>query len=68
MSMVYINERIDVNTTFKKITSNLWVVCIGSNSFKGISYAGKPLYLNLYPFKSMEATKEEYLHVFVFIA
>ncbi len=57
-----------MSTQLKKITSNLWVVCIGSNSFKGISYAVKPLYLDLYPFKSMEATKEEYLHVFVFIA
>ncbi len=26
----------------KKIPSNLWVVCIGSNSFQGISYVGKP--------------------------
>ncbi len=28
--------------SFKNIPSNLWVVRVGSNSFQGISYAGKP--------------------------
>jgi len=28
--------------SFKKIPSNLRVVCAGSNSFQGISYVGKP--------------------------
>ncbi len=31
-----------MSTQLKKIHSNIWVVCIGSNSFQGISYAGKP--------------------------
>jgi hypothetical protein len=39
--------------SFKKIPSNLVVVCIGSNSFQGISYAGKPQVASSYSFKSM---------------
>ncbi len=42
--------------SFKKIPSNLWVVCIGSNSFQGISYAGKPQVVSSYSFKSMFTT------------
>jgi hypothetical protein len=40
--MAYINECIDVNTALKNVPSNLSVVCVGSDSFQGISYAGKP--------------------------
>jgi hypothetical protein len=39
--MVYIDECIDVNTALKNVPSNLSVVCKGSDSFQGISYAGK---------------------------
>jgi len=39
--------------SFKKIPSNLWVVCVGSNSFQGISYPGKPQVLSSYSFKYM---------------
>jgi len=39
--------------SFKKITSNLRLVRIGSNSFQGISYAGKPQVVSSYSFKSM---------------
>ncbi len=39
--MVYINECIDVNTGFKKIPSNQWVVWVGNIIFQEISYAGK---------------------------
>ena len=51
--MVYINECIDVKTALKN-PSNLWVVCIGSDSFQGISYAGKPQVVSSYSFKSMD--------------
>ena len=50
--MVYINECIDVNTAFKN-PSYLWVVRVGSNSFQGISYAGKYQVVSSYSFKSM---------------
>ncbi len=46
--MVYINERIVVNRALKKIPSNLRVVRVGSNSFQGISYAGKPQVVSRY--------------------
>ncbi len=45
--MVYINESIDVNTALKN-PSSLWVVCVGSNSFREISYAGKPQVVSSY--------------------
>ena len=34
--------------SFKKITSNLWVVHIGSVSFQEISYIGKPQVVSKY--------------------
>ncbi len=49
--MVYINECTDVNIALK-MPSNLWVVCIGSNNFQGISYAGKPQVVSSYSLKS----------------
>jgi hypothetical protein len=39
--------------SFKKIPSNLWVVHVGSDSFQGIAYAGKPQVVSSYSFKSM---------------
>ncbi len=38
--------------TFKKILQ-IWVVCVGSNSFQGISLACKPQVVSGYSFKSM---------------
>ncbi len=51
--MVYINKCLNVKT-IKKNPSNLCAVRIGSNSFQGISYAGKPQVVSSYSFKSME--------------
>ena len=39
--------------SFLKNPSNLWVVHIGSNSFQGISYDGKPQVVFSYSFKSI---------------
>ncbi len=58
ISMVYINECIDVNTAFKTNPSNLWVVCIGSSSFQGISYTDKPWVVSGYYFNSMVLTAQ----------
>ncbi len=59
--MVYINECIDVNTALQKIPSNLWVVGVGSNSFQGISYDGKPRVVFSYSFKSMVCHQKVFL-------
>ncbi len=56
--MVYTDECINFNTALK-IPSNLWVVCVGSDSFQGISYAGKPQVVPSYSFKSMGLTSSE---------
>jgi len=50
--MVYINECIDVNTDLKKKFLQI-SVSVGSNSFQGISYAGKPQVVSSYSFKYM---------------
>ncbi len=41
--------------SFEKISSNLLIVCVVSNSFQGISYASKPQVVSSYSFKSMTA-------------
>ncbi len=48
--------------SFNKIPSNLWVVHVGSNSFQGISYAGKPQVVFSYSFKSMVITTSVIFH------
>ncbi len=40
--------------SFKKIPSDLCVDHEGSDSFQGISYAGKPQVVSSYSFKSMD--------------
>jgi len=47
ISMVYINECIDVKTPLKKFLQ-MYKFCIGSNSFQEISYAGKSQVLSSY--------------------
>ncbi len=37
-----------MSTQLKKIPSNIWVVHVGSNSFPGISYPGKPQVVSRY--------------------
>ncbi len=43
----------DVNTALKN-PSYLWAVHVGSDSFQGISYAGKSQAVSSYSFKSMD--------------
>jgi hypothetical protein len=57
--MVYINEHVDVNT-------DLLVVCVRSNSFQEISYAGKPQVVSRYSLKSMVvAYDDKQFHLFL---
>ncbi len=44
---------------FKKIPSNLWVVCIGSNSFQEISHAGKPQIVSRYILSNLWSKRVE---------
>ncbi len=61
ISMVYINECIDVNTALKISFKNLWVVCIGSISFQEISFAGKPQVVSRFILTSYASNAEQLL-------